>query len=190
MTHTFHRIAIVLVAFCSSFLAWSACAPPLEEERDRRWDAVPACMPQYVRYRTSAPPDGGASPRATECRCPVTECPIEVVCQPSNELSTYCKGPPYSQLSGYSFSTWSSPDCAGNTYARGALSEGQYECAQWSVPGMVEGEVYCVDLSSPVATIYFRDPNQGWECVPWTLTTEPWYAWRPCGMAPLSGESI
>lgn len=96
-----------------------------------------------------------------------------------------CIGPPYSR--GYGpFGTWATPDCTGD-YARGVEYQGQ-PCALMAPQGATEGNVFCLDSGSPVDTIYFRDPNDVdpvtgiGVCKPWTLTNEPWYMWRFCGV--------
>jgi len=96
-------------------------------------------------------------------------------CAETEPTPDYCVGPPYSQLAGPNYWPWVESDCTGER-ARGALSQG-LPCAQWP-----DGEVFCVDVNSPVEHIYFHDPNQGEACVEYLEFYEPWYAWRSCGL--------
>lgn len=89
-----------------------------------------------------------------------------------------CYLPPYSQLNGQ-ISTWADSSCSGD-WARGALSENKYPCAQWQ-----NGDVYCVSLNEPVPHIYFKDPNDNFACKEWMITQEAWFKWRFCGNQPI-----
>lgn len=108
---------------------------------------------------------------------------------PEEDKPCHCYGPPYSKFYSPGFQTWASPDCTGD-WARGALHQNR-PCVQFQPLSVSAGEVYCVDLGSPVDTIYYKDPSDQDACKPWALTTEPWFIWRSCGFEMVSdGEPI
>lgn len=103
---------------------------------------------------------------------------------PPHEPS-YCQPPPYAQLNGPGFGTWTEPTCSGDIarseFAVGNNTPLELRCAQW----LPSGEVWCVDPSAPVDHIYFHDLNQGGICIEWTTTSELWFIWRSCGVKPI-----
>jgi hypothetical protein len=97
---------------------------------------------------------------------------------------SWCAGSPYSMMSGASFGTWASPTCKGDI-ARGAWSVSAPSAPPLPCSQFPSGEVFCVDKSSPIETIYYRDIYNGGSCIPYGLTLESWFVWRSCGIQPL-----